>query len=147
VDLSLYRTYAWSKKQVPVENLANHLRLINAIQDQMKAKGNRLDTVKPDMLIRYEVERRSEVQTRSTQERSVWDPSNLKVQIDVNREETVSLTIHLVEAETGFPLWESKGTYPLGTADRAERQIKAAVEDLFSKYPDPDEEPKNKEKK
>ena len=147
VDLSLYRTYAWSKDQVPVANLANHLRLINAVQDHMKAKGFRIDTVNPDVLIRYRVEQRSEVQARSTQEPSVWDPSNLKVEIDLKREETISLTITIVEAETRFPLWEAKGTYRLGTADRAERQINSAVEDLFAKYPEPDETSGSTEKK
>lgn len=147
VDLSQYRSYAWSKEQTAVENLANHLRLINAIQDHMKELGYRLDTVKPDVLIRYQVAQHTEVQTRSTQEPSVWDRSNLKVQIDVSREETIQLTISIVEAETRFPLWEAKGTYPLGTADRAERQINAAVADVFSKYPEGDEASAQNEKK
>lgn len=139
-DLSAYDTYAWSKEQVPVKNLANHLRLVNAIQDHMEKKGYRIDPRKPDVLVQYHVERHAGVKSRSTQEPSVWDPSNLRVQVDLSREETVSLSIELVEAETRFPLWSAKGTYPLGTPDRAEREIKAAVEDLFSQYPEEEDE-------
>jgi hypothetical protein len=135
VDLEKYSTYAWSKEQRALDNLANHIRLINAIQAQMKDKGFRIDPVKPDARIRYRLERRTAVQGRSTQERSVYDPSQLKVQIDLNKEETVELTIELVDAEGGFLLWQAKGNYPLGTPDRAEKQIYAAVEDLFTKYP------------
>lgn len=137
IDLADYSTYAWNKDQKPVDNLANHIRLINAIQAQMKEKGFRIDTIKPEIRVQYRVERHTGVQGRSTQQRSVYDPSQLKVQIDIAKEETVSLTVELVDAEGGFLLWQAKGTYPLGTPDRAERQINAAVEDLFSKYPTP----------
>lgn len=137
IDLADYSTYAWNKDQEPVENLANHLRLINAIQAQMKDKGFRIDTIKPEIRIQYRVERHTGVQGRSTQQPTVYDPSQLKVQIDLDKEETVSLTIELVDAEAGFLLWQEKGTYPLGTPDRAERQINAAVADLFSKFPLP----------
>ncbi len=134
IDLTDYSTYAWNKDQERVENLANHLRLINAIQAQMKEKGFRIDTIKPEARIRYRVERHSSVQGRSTQKRSLYDPSQVKVQIDLSKEKTVSLTLELVDAEGGFLLWQAKGTYPLGTPDRAERQINDAVEDLFSNY-------------
>lgn len=137
VDLSSYSTYAWNKGQIPVENLANHIRLINAIQKKMKELGYRIDTIKPDLLIQYRVERRTAVQTRSTQKPSPYDPTDLKVQIEVNREEEVTLSIELVEAESNFLAWVEKGTYPLGTADQSERLINAAVADLFSKFPKP----------
>jgi Domain of unknown function (DUF4136) len=139
-DLSQYKSYAWNKGQVPVENLANHLRLINAVQKEMKELGYRIDTVKPDVLVQYRAERRTEVQTRSTQRPSDWDPTDLKVQIDLKKEELVDLTIELVEEESNFLVWQSKGSYPLGTPDKAERLINAAIADLFSKYPDPEQE-------
>jgi Domain of unknown function (DUF4136) len=135
VDLYSYSTYAWNKGQVPVENLANHIRLINAVQKQMKELGYRLDTVKPDLLVQYRVELRTAVQTRSTQKPSTYDPTDLKVQINVNREEQVTLAIELVEAESNFLVWTEKDSYPLGTPDKSERLIYAAVADLFSRFP------------
>jgi hypothetical protein len=134
-NLSHYSTYNWSKDQVAVVNLANHIRLINAIQKQMKEHGYRIDTVKPDVVIQYKAERHTGVQTQSTQKPSTWDPTDLKVQIELSREEQVSLEIVLLEAESGFLLWQAKGTYPLGTPDKAEKLINEAVEGLFSKYP------------
>jgi Domain of unknown function (DUF4136) len=140
VDLSSYSTYAWNKGQEPVENLANHIRLINAIQKEMKELGYRIDTVRPQLLIQYRVDRRTAVQTRSTQKPSSYDPTDLKVQIDVNREEQVTLSIELLEADSNFVAWVEKGTYPLGTPDKSERQINAAVADLFSRFPKPDKD-------
>jgi hypothetical protein len=134
-DLSLYSSYNWSKDQVAVVNLANHIRLINAIQKQMKAHGYRIDTVKPDVVIQYKAERHTGVQAQSTQKPSTWDPTDLKVQVELSREEQVSLEILLVEAESGFLLWQAKGTYPLGTPDKAEKLINEAVEGLFAEYP------------
>jgi hypothetical protein len=134
-DLSLYSSYHWSKDQVAVVNLANHIRLINAIQKQMKAHGYRIDTVKPDVVIQYKAERHTGVQAQSTQKPSTWDPTDLKVQVELSREEQVSLEILLVEAESGFLLWQAKGTYPLGTPDKAEKLINEAVEGLFAEYP------------
>jgi len=134
-DLSKYSTYHWSKDQVAVVNLANHIRLVGAIQKQMKELGYRLDTVKPDLLIRYRAERRTEVLTHSSQKPSVWDPTDLKVQVELDREEQVSLEILLVEAESGFVVWQGKGTYPMGTPDKAEKLINEAVEGLFAEYP------------
>jgi alkylated DNA repair dioxygenase AlkB len=134
-DLSRYSTYHWSKDQVAVVNLANHIRLVTAIQKQMKEHGYRIDTVKPDVVIQYKAERHTTVQTHSSQKPSAWDPTDLKVQVELSREEQVSLSITLVEAESGFLLWQAKGTYPLGTPDKAEKLINEAVEGLFSEYP------------
>jgi hypothetical protein len=137
-DLSRYSSYNWSKEQVAVVNLANHIRLITAIQKQMKEHGYRIDTVKPDVLIQYKAERHTGVQTQSTQKPSTWDPTDMKVQVELSREEQVSLEILLVEAESGFLLWQAKGTYPLGTPDKAEKLINEAVEGLFAEYPKED---------
>lgn len=137
VDLSEYRTFTWNKDQKPVANMANHVRLVNAIQKQMMERGYRINSRNPDVLIQYKVDTRRAIQTRSTQQPSVWDPTDMKVQIDLSREEQVSLTLELKEAESNFLVWQVKGTYPLGTPDRSEKQIQSAVSDLFSNYPDP----------
>lgn len=134
-NLSRYSTYNWSKDQVAVVNLANHIRLITAIQKEMKEHGYRIDTVKPDVVIQYKAERHTGVQTHSSQKPSPWDPTDLKVQVELSREEQVSLSITLVEADSGFLLWQAKGTYPLGTPDKAEKLINEAVDGLFSEYP------------
>jgi hypothetical protein len=138
-DLSKYATYHWSKDQVAVVNLANHIRLVTAIQKQMKELGYRVDTVKPDLRIQYKAERHQAVQSRSTQKPSPWDPTDLKVQVELSREEQVTLEILLLDEETGFLVWQAKGTYPLGTPDKAEKLIQSAVEGLFAEFPEKDE--------
>lgn len=136
LDLSNYRRYAWSKSQtVPTENMANHLRIINAIQAHMKQLGYRIDTVNPEVRIRYRLELREHVRGTSTQQRSVWDDANSTVQIDFNRVKEAHFSIQFVEAESNFFLWQAEGTYPAGTPDRAAILIDRAVEDLFKQYP------------
>ncbi|HEY7819020.1 MAG TPA: DUF4136 domain-containing protein, partial [Vicinamibacteria bacterium] len=137
-DLSRYSTYNWSKDQTAVVNLANHIRLVNAIQRQMKELGYRIDTVKPQAIIQYKADRHTGVHTSSSQKPSTWDPTDMKVQVELNREEQVSLEILLVDAESGFLLWQAKGNYPLGTPDRAEKLINEAVNGLFAEYPKPE---------
>ena len=135
-DLSNYRRYAWNKSQaVPTENMANHLRIINAIQKQMKRHGYRIDTVHPEVRIQYRLVVRERVQTTSTQKRSVWDDASSTVQIDFNRVKEAHFSVQFVEAESNFFLWEAQGVYPAGTPDRAELLINKAIEDLFKHYP------------
>ena len=135
-DLSNYRTYAWNKSQtVPTENMANHLRIINAVQEQMKRHGYRIDTVRPEIRIQYRLQVRERVRGTSTQQRSVWDDANSTVQIDFNRVKEAHFSIQFVEAESNFFLWEAEGAYPAGTPDRAELLINRAVADLFKQYP------------
>ena len=102
----------------------------------MKEHGYRIDTVKPEVMIQYKAERHTGVRTESTQKASTWDPTDMKVQVELSREEQVTLEILLVDAESGFLLWQAKGTYPLGTPDKAEKLINEAVEGLFSQYPE-----------
>ena len=63
-DLSGYSTFAWNKGQAAVESLANHLRIINAVQKQMKELRFRIDTVKPDVLVQYRAEKSTSVGSR-----------------------------------------------------------------------------------
>ncbi len=135
-DLSNYKTYAWNKKQVPLENMANHLRMINAVQKSLKELGYRPDTVRPDVRVQYRVELVEHIQGRASQKRSVWDDANSSVQIDFSRERLANISIELVEAESNFLVWQAKGTYPLDTPDKAEKQINAAVTALFEQYPE-----------
>ena len=136
LDLSNYRRYAWNRSQVvSTENMANHLRIINAIQAQMKELGYRIDTVNPEVRIRYRLEIRERVQGTSTQKRSVWDDANSTVQIDFNRVKEAHFSVQFVEADSNFFLWQAEGTYPAGTPDRAALLIDRAVEDLFKQYP------------
>ncbi len=135
-DLSNYRRYAWNKSQaVLTENMANHLRIINAIQKQMKRHGYRINTVHPEVRIRYRLEVRERIQSTSTQKRSVWDDASSTVQIDLNRVKEAHFSVQFVEAESNFFLWEAQGIHPVGTPDRAELLINKAVEDLFKQYP------------
>lgn len=138
-DLSKYDRYAWHPNQtVPTENVANHVRIINAIQEQMKELGYRLDPKNPEVRIQYRVEVRQQVEGTSSQQRSVWDDASTTVKINFNTEKRAHFKIQLVEAETNFFLWQAEGTYPAGTPDRAEALIRAAVEDLFEQYPTPE---------
>lgn len=136
-ELSDYRTYAWNKSQdVGTETMANHLRIINAIQEQMKERGFRLDTVNPELRIRYRLEMQERVQGTSTQQRSVWDNASSTVKIDFNRQTRAHFALQIVDAESNFLLWHVEGDYPIGTPDRSEILINEAIDDLFEQYPE-----------
>ena len=138
-DLSDYRTYAWSKSQtVPTESMANHLRIINAVQAQMKERGFRLDTVNPELRIRYRLELQERVRGSSTQERSVWDDANSSVRIDISRQTRAQFAVQIVDAESNFLLWHVDGNYGVGTPDRSEVLINEAIADLFEQFPTKD---------
>lgn len=135
-ELSDYRTYAWNKSQtVSTESMANHLRIINAVQAQMKERGFRLDTVNPELRIRYRLELQEHVQGTSSQQRSVWDNASSTVKIDFSRQTRAHFAVQLVDAESNFLMWHAEGEYPTGTPDRAETLINEAVADLFEQYP------------
>ena len=141
-DLSGYDRYAWSRDQEPAEDLATHLRLINAIQDRMKKQGLRIDPTRPEVRIRYRYEVVRGVEAQSNQQRSVWDPTDVRVEVDVRREERIRLQIELTEVGSGFLLWRAEGTYPMETADRLPRQLREVVDTLFEEWPS-DEEAKD----
>ena len=135
-DLSNYQRYAWNKSQtVLTEKMANHLRIINAVQKQMKRHGYRIDTAHPEVRIQYRLEVRERVRSTSRQQRSVWDNASSTVQIDFDRVKEAHFSVQFVEAESNFFLWEARGIYPVGTPDRAEFLINKAIEDLFKQYP------------
>ena len=118
--------------------MANHIRIVNAIQAAMKEQGYRIDTIDPDVRIRYRLTLKERVQGNPTQQRSVWDNANSTIQIDFSREKLADFAVELTEADSSFLVWEAKGTYPLGTPDKSERQIGDAVADIFKKYPSKD---------
>ncbi len=136
--LEEYETYGWSRDQVAAANMANHIRIVNAIQAAMKDQGYRIDTIDPDVRIRYRLTLKERVQGNPTQQRSVWDNANSTIQIDFSREKLADFGVELIEADSSFLVWEAKGTYSLGTPDKSERQIGDAVTDIFKKYPSKD---------
>lgn len=141
-DLSDYHTFAWSRSQVPVENMANHIRIIQAVQKQLQDLGYRIDTVRPDVRIEYKVARSQTVQSESTQHRSVWDNANSVVDLKIRRDKQVSLTLEMVEADSNFLVWRGSAQYPDSTPDKAVTLIPEAVGQLFAAYPRPDAERK-----
>ena len=141
-DLSGYDSFAWNRAQEPAEDLATHLRLINAIQDRMKKQGLRIDTIQPKTRIRYRYEVIRGVETQSDQQRSVWDPTDVRVKVNVRRQRRIRLQIELTEEGSGFLLWRAEGTYPMATPDRLPRQLQEVVAGLFDEWPD-DEETEN----
>ena len=138
-DLSSYSTYAWSRSQVPVENMANHIRIIQAVQKELQDLGFRIDTVRPDLRIEYKVTRSQTVQSESTQQRSVWDDANSVVNLKIRRDKQVSLTLEMVEADSNFLVWQGKGTYPEETPDKAVKLIPTAVGEIFATFPRPED--------
>ena len=55
-DFSLLDSYAWSTKQRPAPNRADHIRMTKAVSDRLEELGFTADTRKPDVRILYRLE-------------------------------------------------------------------------------------------
>ncbi len=134
-DFSRFSTYHWMESQKPLKNLANHIRITRALQNEMKELGFTIDTAKPQLRVLYRLETKKKLDTTSRQRQSTWDPTNIKTEVDFGRKELGTLTIELYDAETNVRLWRASVTEILGTPDKAEKQINRVVGRLFEKYP------------
>lgn len=134
-DFSQYDTYSWMREQKPLENLAEHVRVVRAIEREMKDLGFELDTVKPDARILFRLHVRDAVGARATQRPSVWDPANRRTDITLQRQREGTFTLEMFDGETNALIWKGEITQELGTPDKAEEQINEIVSRVFEKYP------------
>ena len=137
-------TYKWSKRQIPVENRANHIRFVRAVNHEMERRGYVQDTVKPDMEILFDVNVAKKLESETTTSRS-WDPSNVRTNLKFDFYQEGTLHIEVYQLETYRLLWSAKGRRRVSTPDRAEKEINQAVSWLFGKFPvGPKEDEKKK---
>jgi hypothetical protein len=137
-DFSDYKAYAWMTSQKPADNLANHVRFTRAIQKEMEDVGFRVDTVKPDVRVQYQVRTGSKVQATGNQRQSTFDQTNLQTDFvfaSGSRQQYGTLVMEMFDAATNVLLWRATTTEELSTPDKAEKIIKEVVRRAFTRYP------------
>ena len=137
-NFSDYKSYAWMESQKPADNLANHVRFTRAIQKEMEKAGFRVDTVKPDVRVQYQVRTGSKVEAAGNQRQSTFDQTNLQTDFvfaSGSRQQYGTLTLEMFDAATNILLWRATTTEQLSTPDKAEKTINEVVQRAFTRYP------------
>ncbi|MFQ5789056.1 MAG: DUF4136 domain-containing protein [Acidobacteriota bacterium] len=116
-------------------NMADHIRITRAIEKKMKQLGFTTRKANPDVRIRYRLETKKKVESRSTQRKSVWDLTDVETNILIERYREAVLTLEMFDAATNVVVWHVRCTHLLAPPDKAEKSINEAVERLFDKYP------------
>jgi len=134
-DFSRFRTYAWMKSQKPLPNLANHIRLTNAVQKELKKLGFLPNTQSPDVYVLYSADNHAKVEFDSFLSRSKWDAASQVTNLELRRTEQRSLSVMLIDPETNGVIWYAQETHDSLTADKVEQEINDAAARVFGKYP------------
>lgn len=136
-DFSSYRTFAWTPFQTPAANSAVHIRLTQAIERELLARGLQKaeNASTADLFVQYEG--RLEKKVRGTPSRSddYWQPSNTRFIVNFDRVEVGTLVIQLWDGKRKDVVWSAKGTAILGREDQRARQADDAVKQMLSGYP------------
>jgi hypothetical protein len=97
-----YKTYAWMESPSRAEDLANHIRITRAIEKDLAAKALVPDSSgKPDVFVRYYAKIETKVRGASRQAGSIYQPTNLRTIVDIERVKQGTLIIELLDARPG----------------------------------------------
>ena len=131
-----YKTYAWMESPSRAEDLANHIRITRAIEKDLAAKALVPDSSgKPDVFVRYYAKIETKVRGASRQAGSIYQPTNLRTIVDIERVKQGTLIIELLDGETRDVVWRAVASDAVARADLIEDQINTSVAKLLAKYP------------
>lgn len=146
-DFSKYKTYAYSEdaQKLPVGDL-NRTRVLNAVDTEMAKKGF-TKSENPDVLIDIHVkaEKRTEATATTTGPggygyygRYRYGGGFSTTQVNYNEYIDGTLFINLVDMTTEKIVWQGRATKTIdedANADKREKNINYAVQQIFLKYP------------
>lgn len=137
VDFSAYQTFAWTPFQTPATNPAVHIRLTEAIERELAARGLRKAESAPaaDLFVQYEGRLEKKVRGSSTRSDDYWQPSNTRFIVNFDRVEVGTLVITLWDVKKKDVVWSAKGTAIMGREDQRARQADDAVKQMLASYP------------
>ena len=133
-NFAAFRTYAWAAG-TPLPDALNHRRIVAAVDTQLAAKGMRIASTNPDVLVAYHasLDRNLQIDTF----RMGWGPGRSGTAR--TQEITVgTLAIDIVNAQTSAIVWRgmaSNDIDPNAKPATRERNINRATEKLFKNYP------------
>lgn len=146
-DLTKYKTYSWSKGTTGANPVVQQI-IVNAVDQQLAAKGLKKVEADPDLLLSAFVWTESELyQTNES-----WAPvfNSLSTGVVAGPQSWPvtkgTLVVEISDAKNNDGLWRGTATDTmkhgpsgdkLKDAKTAEKPIKKAVEKMFKKYPRP----------
>ncbi len=148
VDFTAYKTYAM-KDGTPVGQQLIDDRIVNAIDDAMKAKGFTKATSNPDVFVVYHVafDKQKDISTFSSGYGGGYGPYGWgwgggwgggTTSTQVRDILVGTLVIDIADAKKGQLAWRGMGTKEIDTKakpDKRDKSIKKAVDKIFKNYP------------
>ena len=139
-DFAVYETYAWQDSEASLEddNPLMHQRLIQAIDNELSAKGLQKTDAKPDLLVTYHGESQEMVVLDRVSYYDGWYRyGGIGVSTTRARSyEQGTLVVDLVDAEANRLVWRGVATDTVaGSPDAQTRQIETATRQMFRRYP------------
>jgi hypothetical protein len=146
-DFAKYKTYAFSEDAKNLKmNQLNRDRILNAIETQMAAKGfTKSDN--PDALVDVHVRAEQKMDATATTTptygyggpwRYGYGGGFSTTQINYNEYVEGTLFVNLVDKASEKIVWQGRATKTIdedASAEKREKNINTAVQQIFSKYP------------
>jgi hypothetical protein len=137
-DFSKLKTYAWVENQEAHADPVEHALITRAVERELQAKGLQKATDgKPDVRIHYYAKVENKVRGKSSQQRPLNEPSNLRTNIDFGKVAEDTLIVELYAEDSRLTLWRGEVTGVAPRADELQEGIDAEARALFAKYPPP----------
>jgi hypothetical protein len=147
-DFTTFKTYA-TKEGTPVGQQLIDDRIINAIDDAMKAKGFTKATSNPDVVVIYHVafDKQKDISTFSSGYGGGYGPYGYgwgggwgggTTSTQVRDILVGTLVIDIADAKKNQLAWRGMGTKEIDTKakpDKRDKSIKKAVDKIFKNYP------------
>jgi len=148
VDISKYKTYAWSKPLPPGNPFVQHT-IIQSVEQALAAKGLTKVEENPDVTVTYYAAANGSIQIGNPSWSNAMG-SALSTGIAVDSQSWVvskgMLIIDIADAGTKSTVWRGSATEtlangptgnPMKDAKTVEKPIKKSVEKMFKQYPRP----------
>ena len=147
VDLTRYKTYAWSKGAISANAIISQL-VISSVDEQLAAKGIKKVDADPDLTVVVFGSQESDMHVSNPS----WSPSlnSIATGVAVGSQSWLvtkgTLVVDLLDAKTKNSVWRGQATQTLDrgpTGDKAkdaktvEKPIKNAVKKMFKQFPHP----------
>ena len=135
-DFSRYKTFAWSPTQQPAANAANHVRITQAVEAELVARGlTKAEPGSADLLVAYEGKVGQKLRGERSSSETGWQPADLRTTIDLKLVKEGTLIVELYDQASRQRVWRSIATDTPATPDMIEEQIRTFVKKSFGGFP------------
>lgn len=147
VDVSRFRTYAWSRETVSTNAITNEI-VVSSVDSQLAAKGLKKVDTDPELTVVAFGSTETDIQVSNPS----WSPSlnSIATGVAVGSQSWLvtkgTLVVDILETKTKNSVWRGTATQTLDrgpTGDRTkdaktvEKPIKNAVKKMFKQFPHP----------